>query len=165
MQICLKCYSLQTHNEDKNIICKECGHIQSLSSYLSALRQAKNAVRNGYLYRVRYENDKKRKISNKAYSLIDLNKAFDFFATAVISGVMGNFAYDQIKQLFGKLRKSKIIIEIDDARLQSFLKSERQQEKFIKYIQEYRENKLKAPRKNIKPKPKSTKTPKKSKSR
>ena len=102
-----------------------------------------NAVRDGYLYRVRYENDKKRKIAPKAYNLVDLNKAFDFFATAVISGVAGNFAYDQIKRLFKKLGKSRIIIEIDDNRLQSFLKSGRQQEKFIKYIQEYREKKLK----------------------
>ena len=88
-------------------------------------------------------NDKKRKIAPKAYNLVDLNKAFDFFATAVISGVAGNFAYDQIKRLFKKLGKSRIIIEIDDNRLQSFLKSGRQQEKFIKYIQEYREKKLK----------------------
>ena len=68
MQICLKCYSLHTHQKEKNIICEECGHIQIIGTYLLEIRQAKNAVRNGYQYRVRYENDKKRKISNKAYS-------------------------------------------------------------------------------------------------
>ena len=145
MEICLNCYSLKTHRKDKNIVCEECDHIQSISSYLRTQKQAMNTVRNGYLYRVRYENDKKRKVANKAYSLVDLNKAFDFFATAVFSGIVGNFAYDQIKRLFKKLANNRIIIEIDDSRLQSFLKSERQQEKFIKYIQEYREKKIKIP--------------------
>ena len=126
MEICLNCYSLKTHRKDNSIVCEECAHAQSLSSYLRIQQQAMNAVRNGYLYRVRYENDKKRKVPNKAYSLVDLNKAFYFFATAVISGIAGNCAYDQIKELFKKLGKNKIIIEIDDSRLQSFLKSERQ---------------------------------------
>lgn len=145
MEICLNCYSLKTHRIDKNIVCEKCSHIQSIRSYLGIQRKARNAVRNGYLFRIRYENDKKRQVANKAYSLIDLNIAFDFFATAIISGIAGNFAYDQLKRIFKKIGKNRIIIQIDDTRLHRFLKSERQQEKFIKYIQEYRDKKIKPP--------------------
>lgn len=160
MQVCFSCFSLQTHREGESIVCDECMHTQTLSSYLTTQRKAKDAVRHGYLYRIRYENDQKKKITDKAYSLIDLNEAFDFFAKAVISGIAGNFAYDQIKLLFGKLRKNRILIEIDDDRLRRFLKSERQQEKFIKYIEEYRQKKIKPAKKDNPLKKKTTRKPK-----
>lgn len=143
MQICLDCFSLNTQRTDSVIICKKCLHKQTTRAYSSSQRKAKDAVRYGYLYRVKYENDKKRKIDGRHYSLIDLHKIFDFFATAVISGIAGNWAYDKIKNIFKKLGKNPVIIEIEDQKLQSFLKSEKQQEKFIKYIQEYRNQKIK----------------------
>ncbi|MBK6936482.1 MAG: hypothetical protein IPH18_06050 [Chitinophagaceae bacterium] len=159
MEICLNCYSVKTYRKDKNIICTDCANTQNISSYLRIQRQAKDAIRNGYLYRVRLENNKKRKVTSTSYSLIDLNEVFNFFATAAISGIAGNVAYDQIKKLFKTLGKKRIIIEIDDKRLQSFLKSESQQKKFIKYIQEYKQKKIKTNATPQKKKVKKVKTP------
>jgi hypothetical protein len=142
MQICYNCYSLNVIKTKKEIVCNDCSHTISIYMYNKIRQVSKNDVRYGYQYRVRTENDLKRNITGKAYALIELSEIFTFLGLSMASGVVGNFAYDKLKEIISKLKDEPLIIEIDDKNFKRFLKSEAQQKKFIKYIEEYRNQKL-----------------------
>lgn len=136
---------------DKNVQCKDCLYTQSISNYNTKLKSAKDCVRFGYQYRKRQEYDAKNNPnSKKAYYLKELHDAFAFIGLAAISGIAGNFAYDKLKQALNNIFNNPLIIEIEDKEFQSFLKSEAQQKKFLKYIEEYRNKKVPKPKKKSK---------------
>ena len=152
MKICCNCFSLNVIKTTKEIVCKECGHSISIYKYEKIVHESKNDVRLGYQYRVRSENDLNRNITGRSYVLKELSEVFTFLGLSMLSGVVGNFAYDKLKEIISKLKDEPIIIEIDDKDFKRFLKSVTQQKKFIKYIQEYREHKLSQKSKSNKPK-------------
>lgn len=143
MYICTNCLGLNTVKINRQVKCRDCAFTQSIISYNSNLRIAKHIVRLGFQYRKRLEYDSKRNPNvKKSYYLKELHDAFAFLGLAVISGIAGNFAYDKLLQVLKRIINEPLIIEINDKELQSFLKSELQQKKFIKYIEEYRHKKM-----------------------
>lgn len=139
---------------NKSICCKNCNYEQTLNNYKKKYRIAKESVKYGFQYRKRYEYDLKKKPSPSLhYILKELHDIFNFLGLAVISGLAGNFAYDKLKIALNRVIRNPLTIEITDKDFQRFLKSEAQQKKFIKYIEEYRKNKIEgitSPKKKVK---------------
>ena len=148
MHLCTNCLSLNIIKIDRNVQCYDCLYTQSISNYNTKLKSARDIVRFGYQYRKRQEYDAKNNSnSKKTYYLKELNDAFAFIGLAAISGIAGNFAYDKLKQALKNILNEPLIIEIDDKEFQSFLKSDAQQKKFLKYIEDYRIKKIPKPKK------------------
>jgi hypothetical protein len=143
MYICTNCLSLNTSISKISISCKDCDYKQTIKNYKSKLRVAKDTVRYGFQYRKRQEYElKKNPNSSKQYSLVDLHEIFNTVGLVVLEGIAVNFAYDILKSNIKKILKNPLVIEIDDKDFKRFLKSDAQQEKFIKYIEEYRKKKI-----------------------
>ena len=144
--VCTNCFGLKTKKIGKNIYCYTCKYELDYLKYKSLLEDARNALRFGYQYRVRYEEDYERnKDFSVRYCLTELNEFFQFIALAAISGIIGNYSYYKIKNLLN----NTTVITLRDKELKKILRDESEQDKFIKYIQEYRDNKIKTPKKVI----------------
>lgn len=151
MHLCTKCLSLNLVKIDSSLQCKDCLYIQSISNYNKKLKSAKDSVRFGYQYRKRLAYDSKRNLNLiNTYHLKELHDAFAFIGLAAISGIIGNFSSDKLKQALNSILKDSLIIEINDKEFQAFLKSEAQQKMFLKYIEEYRNKKVGKPKKKAK---------------
>lgn len=91
---------------DANLSCKICGRLIDREAYLRLIAIAHDAVRYGYQYRKKYEEDEARQTSRKrtrtAYYLVQLGPHFDWIGLAIISGVLGNAAWDVVKLVIKK---------------------------------------------------------------
>lgn len=148
LKICYDCFILHKTKDNDNFKCPSCNSDQNLIKYNDHLNISKKIVRYGYQYREQYERDFKNDPElNSKYFLEELNNIYGFIVLAVLNGVIGNFASDKIKAFFQKLKNDPLIIEIDDERFKALLENENEQQKFIQYIQEYRESKMNTHRK------------------
>ncbi|PWT78853.1 MAG: hypothetical protein C5B59_00930 [Bacteroidetes bacterium] len=143
MYLCTNCLSLDVTKIERFIVCNKCSFKKPVVQYNRELEKAKMVVRFGYQYRKRQENDRRLNPKVKrAYYLPELDDIFGFLGLAVLNGVIGGLAYDAIKKMIKQLLNDPLVIKIDDEDFKKFLKSEREQEKFIKYIQAYRNKNL-----------------------
>lgn len=143
MYLCTKCLSRNVTKVDRKLHCNDCSITYSIIKYNRDLKKAHNIVSIGFQYRKRSEYESRHNSNIKrAFYLKELHNIFSFVGLAVISGLIGNFSYDKLKQILKTILNDPLIIEINDKEFQRFLKSETQQKKFIKYIEEYRNKQL-----------------------
>jgi len=149
--ICINCFSLKPNLVENFIICPACNHEENIQEYETLLQNSADALRYGYQYRIQYEEDlnKDPRLLIR-HHLLELNQCFEFITLAAISGIVGNFTYDAIKSLINGILNDSVVIELNDKEFKKKLADEGEQEKFIKYIQEYRDNKLNTDEKVIK---------------
>ncbi len=143
IKICYNCSSLHKTKDKDIFTCPICLTQQDLKKYTELLDISKKLVRYGYQYRERYEmeylNDPKL---NWNYYLDELTNLFAFVAGAMLNGIIGEFASEKCKTFFKKLKNDPLIIEIEDKEFKKLLENENEQEKFMRYIQEYRNGKI-----------------------
>ena len=134
--ICVNCLEIEAVKIGNLIVCRNCHHKENLRTYKEILSDAKFATRIGYQYRLKFERS-----FGFAY-LAELHKIFDFLGLAVVSGIAGNLAYDQIKAIIKRIIHNPLIIKIRDKQFQKLLNDDKEIEIFIRYIEEYRNKKV-----------------------
>lgn len=144
--LCNACFHLSAVEEKAEIVCEKCHHVQSFDTYKSAIQEVRKAVTFGYQYRAVYEQDfKNHGKLNRRYALNELSEVFVWLGGAVVSGIAGNWAYDQIKEVIHRIIADAIELRIRDKEFKKLLTDETEMEKFIQYITEYRNNTVTAP--------------------
>ncbi|WP_343614787.1 hypothetical protein [Flavobacterium sp.] len=143
LKICYSCFSLYKLKTDEVFNCPICHREQNLNQYIDYLDNSKKTVRYGYQYRDQYEkdflNDPKL---NLRYNLLELNDIYSFIALAILNTFIGNIAWEGVKALIQKIKNDPLIIEIEDDEFKKFLEDEKEQEKFVRYIEEFRNSKM-----------------------
>lgn len=150
MEICLKCLSLNIVRNENTFSCNDCRFYIDVFDYATIYNNSLDAVRFGYQYRIRYENDRRRNISGRSYYLPPPSEVFVFLASSIVAGIIGGFSHDLFKEALNRIKSNSLIIKIDDPELKKFLESEAKQKKFIKYIQMYRDKELEKQKKRHK---------------
>jgi hypothetical protein len=143
LKICYCCFSLYKFNEAEIFNCTICFEEQNQSQYIDYLNTSRKVVRYGYQYRDRYEKDfESNPEFSWRYHLTELNEVYIFIALAISNTFVGNIAWEGVKALFQKIKSDPLIIEIQDDEFKKFLEDEKEQEKFVRYIQEFRNEKM-----------------------
>jgi hypothetical protein len=143
LKICYCCFSLYKFNEAEIFNCPVCFEEQNQSQYIDYLYTSRKIVRYGYQYRDHYEKDfEKNPEFSWRYHLVELNEIYNFIALAISNTIVGNIAWEGVKTLIKKIKNDPLIIEIQDDEFKKFLEDEKEQEKFVKYIHEFRNEKM-----------------------
>ncbi|MTK54477.1 hypothetical protein [Paludibacter sp.] len=147
--ICIRCQTVSKfNNEEKVFKCPHCDFSIKYAELESLLKVSFNSVYFGYQYREIYEsvyeNDEDIYIR---FALEPVNELYYLIATSVISGIVGNLAYDFIKKIARNILKKEIQVYIKDEELVELLDDDEEFRKFYFYIFDYL-NGLK----NVKPK-------------
>jgi len=136
--LCFSCAFIFEAKEGESIICPECNFTIERDSYNRILEPARDAAVFGYFYRKAFERNAKKGDTKTRYALA-VDDIFIFLALAVISGVVGNAAYDASKAAFRR------IIEQANARYEQWgeltqlrlLKNDKDIDRFVEYIVEF----------------------------
>lgn len=140
LKICFSCAAVYEGGGSPFLVCPNCGRRISSEEYESILRDARQAVHFGWVYRLQYEHDleKNGKITVHYY-LEPCEEILSFIALAAASGIIGGFAYDIIKKVIGSIvkfvrqkgsqeQKSKVSALVDE---------EENMQRFLQYVDEY----------------------------
>lgn len=102
--LCLSCGSLVPFFEEENILCSSCGASVDRDLMLKLYEFAAEVYYYGHQYRAYYERAYGSTRNPPKPALVFSGEAFAWVMLAVLSGVIGNAAYDAIKYVVAKLR-------------------------------------------------------------
>lgn len=102
--LCLSCGALDQFAEGKIIVCGGCGVCVERSRILRLYEYAAEVYYYGHQYRIYYENAYRSSKNPPKPSLGFAGEAFAWVTLAVLSGVLGNAAYDAVKVVVTKIR-------------------------------------------------------------
>ena len=140
LKLCFSCAKVYQGENAEILICPECGNEISIDKYESIMRDVRDAVYFGWNYRLQYEKDLEEngKI-NTHYYLEQCEEIINFIALAVVSGIVGGFAYDVVKKAVRSVadfvRKKGNLKE--ESKIFSLIENEEDMKKFVQYIEEY----------------------------
>lgn len=102
--LCLSCGSIEQFAAGDNIVCGNCGESTNRELMLRLYEYAAEVYYYGHQYRDYYEQAYSRSKNPPKPSLAFAGEAFAWVMLAVLSGVLGNAAYDAIKVVIAKIR-------------------------------------------------------------
>ena len=137
--ICLKCHHVSPFEKGKKIYsCQNCGFVINYEDLESAIKLSYKSVYFGYQYRNIYEKDFETDEDLKSrYYIEPLNEIYFLIATSIISGIVGNFAYDFVKKIVKAILNKEIIVVVKDKEIVEMLENEEEFRKFYDYINDY----------------------------
>jgi hypothetical protein len=103
--LCLSCGALDEFAEGDSIVCACCGVSIDRGRILQLYEYAAEVYYYGHQYRVYYEGAYRSSKNPPKPSLGFAGEAFAWVTLAVLSGVLGNAAYDAIKVVVAKIRE------------------------------------------------------------
>ncbi len=135
--LCLTCATLVDPSEIVEAGCPACGEPIDVQEVLKLYEFAAETYYYGHQYRVVYEKQFKESENRVHYSLAFAGEAFAWVMLAVLSGVVGNAAYDHLKAVVARIRADvaagKVpekdyspLLELSDEELGSILYSAKQ---------------------------------------
>lgn len=133
LTLCLSCATLAVGGHDREL-CPTCGEAVDRRRVERALDVADFIVRYGYHYRRHYEED-----GVETRALIDFDAIWIFVGAAVLSGLLGNAAYDLVKAAIGRIIESYESLRPgkDTSPLRRLLIDEQAYYEFADYLEEY----------------------------
>ncbi|AWG20529.1 hypothetical protein FFWV33_02775 [Flavobacterium faecale] len=116
--LCLNCAHINEKSTDEK--CENCESVLDTVYYNRLKEYSNQTVIYGFNYRRAYEEQvKKNGEVNEKFSLIAPTDYFDFLAIAALSGMVGNFAYDLVKnvakQIYTKLKNKSEEEKLDNS--------------------------------------------------
>lgn len=143
--ICTNCGIINEVNKD--LTCHSCGNKTDKEFYSKLKNYAHRAVYYGYDYRVAYEKQFKEDGDIKIlHSLLDPSSYYELIAIAVLSGMVGNLAYDLAKsvatQIWKRLttKKKEEKLEKEEELVLEIVSSNQKLNEFTMYVQAYYKN-------------------------
>lgn len=135
--LCLSCATLLDPAEIENGLCPECGASVDVPELVKLYEFAAETHYYGHQYRVVYEEQFKETADGPRYSLAFAGEAFAWIMLSLLSGVVGNAAYDLLKLVVSKIRADVAagkltdrdytpLLELSDEELGSLLHSAKQ---------------------------------------
>lgn len=135
---CLGCASVLPPFTEQELVCPRCGHRMTSKGYRQILEIAYSAARYGYQYRRQHESDRANGITGRHYYLVELSRPFEWIALAIVSGVLGNAAWEVIKIV---VQRAVDYANENRNSLKDFelkiLDSPDKMEEFTQYVKEY----------------------------
>jgi len=101
--ICFRCACVFPLEKNDFIECPSCHSLVKTEAYEKLLNYAISAVTYGYHYRMRYERDFQQDNTLSTKYKISVEEIWTFCALAVLSGIIGNVAYDLLKAVIKKI--------------------------------------------------------------
>ena len=132
--LCLQCAATFPLSSGQLVICPDCSWSISISDFEQLRREAKRVAKFGHQYRQIYQEQLEREGEvTTAYFLSDPPEWLILAAMAALTGVIGNAAYDVVKQVIGRLlvrhREKRDCLSPDfrsDAEIEVFIKNARE---------------------------------------
>jgi hypothetical protein len=136
--LCFSCALIFEAPNNESVACPECGFISERDFYDRVLEPARDAAVFGYFYRRAFERSAERGETKKRYAL-GVDDIFIFLALAIISGIVGNAAYNAswaaLKRIISQVRERyEHWGELTQLKL---FDNEEEVRRFIRYIVEF----------------------------
>ena len=129
LTLCLSCATLTRERNGRS--CAVCGEAFGQDRQTCVLDVADFIVRYGYHYRRHYE-----KAGAEDRSFIDFDVLWTFVGVAVLSGILGNAAYDLVRSAIGRIIKTSATSQPDRG-VRRLLIDEEAFNKFSDYLEDY----------------------------
>lgn len=136
-KICLHCASIYESEDEEVITCPVCGKSIQLSEYEGLMQSIRLAVFSGWTCRIRYEKED----DGRRYYTEQCGEMLNFVALAMVSGIIGNLAYDTVKKVLAIIREylKQSGENEEDKTLIDFLESDEKIRNLAEYISAYYE--------------------------
>lgn len=112
--LCLHCATLLARVEVADGACPDCGSPIDVAELEKLYEFAAETYYYGHQYRVVYEEQFKQAKHRVRYSLQFAGEAFAWVMLAVVSGILGNAAYDGLKLVVAKIRSDVAAGKLSD---------------------------------------------------
>jgi len=136
--LCFNCALIFETQDNETLVCPECYFTTERNLYERVLESARDAALFGYFYRKAFERNAEKGDTRTRYALA-IDDIFIFLALAIVSGVVGNAAYDASKMALKRIAAQAHARyeqwgELTQLRL---LENQEEVNRFVKYVTEF----------------------------